>query len=84
MTPEQRRLRASAAAHAQWARCPDRAARLRAAHQGLERRIAREYGIPDNLPPAEYAIRLESARRAYYTAMALRSSMKRAKRKAGK
>lgn len=81
MTPqEQRSFQAATAAHAMWARCPDRAHRLRNAHAGLEARIARDYGIPDNLPPAEYALRIESAKKAYFRSLAAKSAKRRAAR----
>ena len=47
LTPEQRRLRASQAAHEQWAREPDRTARTARARQGLLRRFERELGLAD-------------------------------------
>lgn len=36
----------------------------------LDRRIAREAGIPDGLPEAEYQARLAAARSAYYIRLA--------------
>lgn len=81
MTPEQKSAQASIAAHAQWARTPNRAARLANAHAGLEARIARDYGIPADLPPAEYEQRIQSARRAYFKTLAQRSVKARAARR---
>lgn len=81
-TPEQRSFQAATAAHAMWARCSDRSGRVRAANRGLEARIAREYGIPADLPAAEYATRIESARKAYFRSLAQRSAKARARRKA--
>lgn len=77
-TPAQRSANASIAAHSMWARCPDRARRLRNAHAALEARIARDFGIPADLPPAEYATRIESAKRAYFGRLAQRSAKARA------
>jgi hypothetical protein len=68
------------AAHASWARTSDRTARTAPAREGLEARIARQYGISHDLPPAEYAIRIESARRAYFAGLARKSA--RARRQA--
>lgn len=84
MTPEERSAQASIAAHAQWARTPNRAARLANAHAGLEARIARDYGIPADLPAAEYELRIRSARRAYFRTLAQRSVKARAARKQGR
>lgn len=72
----------SAAAHASWARCPDRAARLSNTWAGRDRRIARDYGIPDVLEqtnPGEYARRLESAKRAHFKRLAAKSVAARRK-----
>lgn len=82
MTPEQRLSRATLAAHASWARTTDRSARVRPANKGLEQRIARDYGIPLNLPAAEFAVRIESAKKAYFRSLASRSAKARAARKA--
>lgn len=76
MTPEQRAQR-SVAAHSSWARTPDRSARCAPGFDGLEAKIAREYGIPDNLPPTERAQRLKSAKSAYFRRLAMRSVKKR-------
>jgi hypothetical protein len=76
----ERSLRASAAAHASWARTADRSARTAPAHDGLEQRIAREYGIPDDLPEDQRALRLANAKKAYFASLALKSV--RARRKA--
>lgn len=84
LTPEQRSFRAATAAHAMWARCPDRSARVRPANAGLEASIARRYGIPADLPPAEYAVRIESARKAYFRRLAAKSVKARASRKQGR
>lgn len=76
----ERSARARLAAHASWARCSNRAARLANAHAAAEARIARDYGIPEDLPPAEYAVRLANAKRAYFGGLARRSA--RARRRA--
>lgn len=76
MTPEQRAQR-SLAAHASWARTTDRSARSAPGFDGLEARIAREFGIPDDLPVAERAVRMKSAKSAYFRRLAMRSAKKR-------
>lgn len=78
-------LQASIAAHASWARTPDRPARLAPAHEARDRRIARDYGIPAELEqtdPAEYVKRLESAKKAYFGKLALKSVKARAAKRA--
>lgn len=47
---------------------------------GLDRRIAADAGIPDDLTPAEYALRLAAARRAYF----IRLSRKAADARSGR
>lgn len=37
---------------------------------GLDRRIAADAGIPDDLPPDQYATRLKAARSAYFIRLA--------------
>lgn len=71
--PNERALQARLAAHSSWARTGNRALRTAPAREGLEKRIAAEYGIPDDLPPDEHAARIESARKAYFAALALKS-----------
>lgn len=80
MTPEQRAQRVTAA-HASWARTPDRAARSAPGFDGLEARIAREYGIPDDMPNPDRAKALASARTAYFRKLAAKSVKARARRK---
>lgn len=81
MTPAERQQR-SLAAHASWARTHDRTQRTQPARDGLEATIASRYDIPADLPAAEYAVRIESARRAYFRTMAAKSRRVRAARKA--
>lgn len=80
MTPEDKRLRASIAANARWAKTSDRKAAATATHDALNTRLAREYGIPDDLKPEEREKRLAYARSAYFKGLALKSA--RARRKA--
>lgn len=79
MTPEQRAMRAKVAADTRWARTADRSAATSAARDGLDARLRRDYGIPDDLPPDEDAKRMASARKAYFTSLAFKSSRARAK-----
>lgn len=82
MTPEQKSAQARQAAHASWARTENRTGRMTPAHEGLEARIAREYGIPDGPDTPERAKRMQSARRAYFQELARRSVKKRQARRA--
>jgi hypothetical protein len=70
---QERSLQARAASNASWAHTANRAARLANAHAGRDAYIARHYGIPADLPPAEYELRMGSARKAYFASLALKS-----------
>jgi hypothetical protein len=74
LTREQRRLRASAAAHVSWAKTADPAARTAPARQAFAEKFADQIDPNHELPPEERARRGEQARRAYYKLMALKSS----------
>jgi hypothetical protein len=80
LTPNQRILRARIAAHASWAKETDRTARTEPGRKALMDRFEREVDPEGKLPPAERAKRAENARKAYYTALALKSAKARAKR----
>jgi hypothetical protein len=83
LTPEQRRLRASIAAHARWCR-ENSAANAARGQAGLLARFEREIRAADPaLPDAEVARRAESARKAHMVRLALASSKARAARRAG-
>jgi hypothetical protein len=83
LTPEQRRIRASIAAHTRWSQ-ENRAANAARGQAGLLARFEREIRAADPaLPDAEVARRAESARRAHMGKLALASSKARAARKAG-
>lgn len=79
MTPEQRVLRAQAAAHTSWGNTTDRTARTAPARAGLEAKfdqmVIDRHGV---LPPAEHAKRAASYRKAYYAQLALKSARTRA------
>ena len=83
VTPEQRTLRASIAAHTRWAgeSGQEQAARGQA---GLLAKFEREIRAADpGLPDAEVARRAEHARQAHMARLSLASSKARKARKAG-
>lgn len=74
---------AKIAAHESWARTEDRAARTQAARDALARRFEDEVDPDRVLSPDVRTARAESARRAYYQRLALKSAQsRRAKRTA--
>jgi hypothetical protein len=77
LTAEQRILRASVAAHAQWAAEPNRTARTAAARKAANDRFVRQVDPDGILPPDERARRAGNARRAHMRSLALRSARKR-------
>jgi len=83
LTPPQRRLRAQAAAHTQWAKEPDPAGRTAPGRAAFMARFEREADPDGTLDPAECARRAEHLRRAYFAKLALASSRARAARKGG-
>lgn len=62
MTPAQQ-TQQRLAVNASWARTQNRTARTEPARQAAERRLAEKYDIPADLPPREYALRMQAARR---------------------
>lgn len=80
MTAAQRSLRAKIAAHTSWANTVNRAARTAAARKAAHDQFERQVDPDGVLLPAERARRAESARRAYFSALALRSARKRQRR----
>ncbi|PXY20300.1 hypothetical protein [Prauserella endophytica] len=82
LTPAQRTLRAQIASHSSWANTADRAARTAAARKAANDRFERHVDPDGVLPPDIRAERAASARRAHMKSLALRSSTKRARRKA--
>lgn len=70
-------LRAKIAAHVRWAHEPNRAAATRAARQAFADRFEREVDPDGVLDPAERARRADSARKAYFTRLALKSAQSR-------
>lgn len=78
MTPEQRRLRAQAAAYALHAAYDSREL-TKAARAAFNRRFELQVDPDGVLPEQERARRAEMARRAHFRRLALASSRKRAK-----
>lgn len=71
---------AKLAAHTSWAKTEDRSARTQAARDGLLAKFEREVDPGGVLDPAERAARAESARRAHYQRLALKSAQARRKK----
>jgi hypothetical protein len=82
LTPAERVLRARLGAHRSWATCNDRTARTAPARARFEERFEREVDPDRVLSPAERARRAESARKAYFTNLSLRSARARRAKKA--
>lgn len=80
LTPAQRALRARLAAHVSWARTSDRSARTAPARLASLARFEALVDPDGVLSAGERAARAESARRAYFVGLALRSSRVRAGR----
>ncbi|MGP3977874.1 hypothetical protein ACTWQF_28430 [Streptomyces sp. 8N114] len=78
LTPEQRSLRASIAAHEMWANCDDPAARTLPARAAFLHKFEEEADPDRTLTPAERARRAEHLRKAYFQRLALASSRARA------
>jgi len=82
LTPEQRHIRASIAAHTRWSR-EDPAGNAARGQAGLLARFDREVREAEpGLSEAEYSRRAESAYRAHMARLALASSKARGARKA--
>ena len=71
-------------AHRKWAMTEDRSAATQAARDGLYRRFEDQVDPDRVLPADERAKRAESARRAHYTRMAMKSANARKARAAAK
>ncbi|REH43609.1 hypothetical protein [Kutzneria buriramensis] len=74
-------MRAQAGAHSMWAKTGDRTERTAIARKKFLDRFEKQVDPNGELTPAERAKRAASARRAYFTGLALRSSVARAARK---
>ena len=80
LTPGQRSTRSRLASHRSWALTQDRTKRTLPGRQGLLRRFEDQVDPQRTLTPAERAKRVESARKAHYTAMAFKASQARRRR----
>lgn len=83
LTAAERSLRGRLAAHASWANTPDRSARTAAARRAALDRFEREVDPDGTLSPTERGLRAESARKAYFSGLALKSAKARRGRKGG-
>lgn len=79
LTPEQRTLRARLAAHARWAKVPDRTEATAPARRALHDRIAAEVDPDNRMDPVERAKRVDSAVKAHMLRLSLKSSRARAR-----
>lgn len=79
-TPGERRLTASLASHASWAKTTDRTARTAAARRAFDERFEREVDPDGVLTSAERTKRAGNARKAYYQRLALKSAQARRRR----
>jgi len=76
-------LRARLGAHVSWANTPDPAARTAPARRAALARFDHEVDPDGVLPVAERARRAESARKAHFARLALRSAQVRRRRSGG-
>lgn len=83
LSPAQRSLRVLLAAHTHQADTEAQQARAERIDRASRDRFADQVDPDHTLKPEERAKRARSARRAYYTALALRSSRVRAIRRSG-
>lgn len=82
--PESRSLVGKIAAHASWANTPDRTARTAPARAALMEKFERQVDPDGVLSPAERAKRAESARKAYFLRLALKSADSRRRKSEAK
>lgn len=76
MSTERQQI-ARLAAHTRWAREEDRSAATQAARDGMRRKFELEVDPNGVLLPDELAKRVESARKAHYQRLALKSAQAR-------
>lgn len=81
MTPEQRSLRASIAAHASWANTSDRGEKARKGATALLARFEKQVDPDGVLPAAERRQRALSARKAHMLRLAAKSAAARRSRR---
>ncbi len=80
LTPSERKLRGQLAAHRSWANTADPSARTAPARAKFMDRFDREVDPDSVLPEAERHRRAESAKKSYYTGLALKSAKARRRR----
>ena len=68
--------------HLRWSREPDRVAALKPARDGLLRKFEQQVDPEGTLDPAERALRADSARKAFYVGLAMKSNAARRARRA--
>jgi hypothetical protein len=83
LSPSERVLRARLAAHASWANTADPAARTKPGRDAALARFEDEVDPDRVLPETERLRRANSARKAYFTRLALKSAQARRRRPAG-
>lgn len=81
LTPAQRSMRASLASHTRWANEPDRKEAMRPVLEGMLAKFEREVDPDGALEPDVRAALAESAKKAYYKRLQLKSSRARAARR---
>lgn len=77
LDPSERAIIGRMGAHAKWAGTPDRTAATANARQAFLERFERQVDPDGRLIPAERARRAESARKAYFAGLALKSARAR-------
>jgi hypothetical protein len=82
LTPAERTLRSRVAAHKSWENTANPTARTAPGRAAFLDRFERQVDPDGTLPPAIRAKRAEHARKAYFLALALKSSQARRKGKA--
>ena len=83
LTPDQRVLRAKIAAHQSWANTHDPSARTAAGRKAFKDRFEKQVDPDGVLPTSRGLRRAESARKAYFSALALKSAKARQRRAVG-
>lgn len=81
ISPVERALRAQIAAHESWANTVDRSKRTAPARAALLSKFEHQVDPEGKLLPAERAKRAESAKRAHFTRLALKSAQSRRRAK---
>lgn len=81
LTPEQRSLRARAAAYTSWSKTTDPTERTRPAREAAAKHWERLVDPDLQLLPAERLRRAEAAKKAHFTKLALKSSIARSRAK---